>query len=297
MPGPRYSPLIGGYKVNNVTITGGGKIDGQGEVWWEWHKSHELNYTRGRLVELQFCSYLTIDNITLQNSPFWTLHPIYCQYVTLTRITIFNPILSPNTDGIDLDSSSHVVVSDCSIECGDDNIVIKSGYLDAGIKFDMPSSNITIQNNFFGHGSGIAIGSETAGGVHDIRVFNNTCEATVNVVRLKTSLGSGGVVQNVVFDNNTATGVVNAVWINMNYEGSACNRSECIPTLKDVHVYNLQGYALKAGSIVCLASSPCTGLDFANIDIWSAEGFDCSNAFGSAKNVYPSSCLNQTIVH
>lgn len=105
-----------------------GTIDGQGSIWWNWFENKTLNYTRPHLVELMNSTGIVISNLTFINSPFWTIHPVYCRYflspkaelsfsslfvrfqkfsflmnsqVTVQNVTILAPRESPNTDGID----------------------------------------------------------------------------------------------------------------------------------------------------------------------------------------------------
>lgn len=79
-----------------------GTINGQGKVWWIKHFQKTLNYTRGPLVQIMWSRDIVISNITLRDSPFWTLHPYDCKNVTISNVTILAPIFkAPNTDGID----------------------------------------------------------------------------------------------------------------------------------------------------------------------------------------------------
>ncbi|CAL9065467.1 unnamed protein product [Musa banksii] len=145
--GGRYSNLIMGYNLTDVVITGrnNGTIDGQGETWWKMFRNKELNYTRGYLIELMYCKQVLISNITLVNSPSWNVHPVYSSHVIVSGITILAPVNSPNTDGIDPDSSSNVRIEDCYIVSGDDCIAIKSGWDEYGIAFNMSSKHIVIR--------------------------------------------------------------------------------------------------------------------------------------------------------
>jgi len=92
-----------------------GTIDGQGKTWWEKHKKKQLNHTRGRLVQIMWSSDIVIANITLRNSPFWTLHPYDCKNVTIRNVTILAPLHNaPNTDGID---PGKLLFISCSNQC------------------------------------------------------------------------------------------------------------------------------------------------------------------------------------
>jgi len=76
----RYRPLIFASNVTNFSLTGDGMdsgslVDGQGESWWLKHFAKLLNYSRPRLVECMFCRDFRVADLTLQDSPFWTVHP------------------------------------------------------------------------------------------------------------------------------------------------------------------------------------------------------------------------------
>ena len=156
----RYVAFIGCFKCDNVTIDGGGEIDGQGFQWWlrsgrlPGHKK-TLKHTRGRLIEPMFSSSVVIRDITLRNSPFWTVHPYACSGVLVENVVIGAPVWSRNTDGIDPDSSTNVIIRNCTLSGGDDNVAIKSGKDEAGRAFGRPSANILVEDCKVLHGDGI----------------------------------------------------------------------------------------------------------------------------------------------
>eukprot|EP00249_Psilotum_nudum_P028093 c3663_g1_i1 orf=1-861(-) len=133
LPGGRHISLIYGEKLTDIVITGNnGTIDGQGAIWWEMFRHKSLDYTRGHLLELVSSDGIVISNLTFLNSPFWNIHPVYCSNVLIQNVTILAPHDSPNTDGIDPDSSSDVCIENCYISNGDDVVVIKSGWDEYG---------------------------------------------------------------------------------------------------------------------------------------------------------------------
>ncbi|KAF9600166.1 hypothetical protein IFM89_004990 [Coptis chinensis] len=220
LPGGRHRSLIHGHNLTDVIITGdNGTIDGQGSVWWNWFRNQSLNYTRPHLVEMRNSTGVVISNLTFLNSPFWTIHPVYCSRVLVQNVTILAPLDSPNTDGIDPDSSDDVCIEDCYISTGDDIIAIKSGWDEYGISYARPSSNITIRRvaGVAGLGAGLAIGSEMSGGVsivhaEDLQFFNSS-----NGIRIKTAPGRGGYIRNVYISNVTMTDVKIAIRITGQY--------------------------------------------------------------------------------
>ncbi|KAH7278776.1 hypothetical protein KP509_38G055700 [Ceratopteris richardii] len=203
-PGPRYGSLIHGQHLEDVVITGhNGTIDGQGQVWWQKHKSRRLTHTRGRLIQFMWSRHLKITNVTLRNSPFWTLHPYDCDDVLIQGVTILNPVNSPNTDGIDPDSCRDVVIENCYISVGDDCIAIKSGWNQYGIDYGRESSNIVIRN-ITAHSpvsAGISFGSEMSGGIQNVTVENLNVWHSKRGIRIKTAIGRGGYVSNLRFKN------------------------------------------------------------------------------------------------
>ena len=114
-PGPRYSSLLHGEHLINVTIQGQGPdsvIDGNGQVWWNNHHSGNETVTRGHLIEFMYSQNIAIYNVTLRNSPFWTNHFFDCDNVHVKNVHVRNPFSSPNTDGWDPDSSRNVLIED-----------------------------------------------------------------------------------------------------------------------------------------------------------------------------------------
>ncbi|KAE8693687.1 hypothetical protein F3Y22_tig00110794pilonHSYRG00085 [Hibiscus syriacus] len=95
--------MLNSFLFNTELLHAGdnGTIDGQGIVWWNWFRSKTLNSTRPHLVDLMNSSGVVISNLNFLNSPFWTIHPVYCSRVTVQNVTILAPLNSTNTDGID----------------------------------------------------------------------------------------------------------------------------------------------------------------------------------------------------
>ncbi|ERM96479.1 hypothetical protein AMTRI_Chr09g36200 [Amborella trichopoda] len=199
-PGPRYSSLISGFNLTDVVITGdNGTIDGQGQMWWQKFRQGALKHTRGYLIEILFSDQVIISSLTLINSPSWNVHPVYSSNVIVKGITISAPVTSPNTDGINPDSCTHVRIEDCNIVSGDDCIAIKSGWDEYGIAFGMPSQHIIIRRLFCvsPFSAVIALGSEMSGGIQDVRAQDIQAVNSEAAVRIKTSPGRGGFVKDI----------------------------------------------------------------------------------------------------
>ena len=143
----RYGAFIDGVNVSNIRIDGDGTglIDGLGQLWWDARDSNSLLFERPRLIEPMFCSNLYIGNIKVINPPFWAIRPYACSKIIIENVDYRAPVTSPNTDGIDLDSCSHVRVSNFSAMCGDDAIAIKSGEDAPGRDFAKPTHDVLIE--------------------------------------------------------------------------------------------------------------------------------------------------------
>ena len=145
--------LIYASDATNISITGGGTIDGQGDAFWEkkeetyrgpdYRGTAAFNYRalpRPSFLYFRRCRNMTVNNVTLKNSPSWTIHLLRCEQAFISQVTIRNPLHGPNTDGIDINSSIDVEVSSCDIITGDDGVVLKS--TEPG--HDHPSRNIRV---------------------------------------------------------------------------------------------------------------------------------------------------------
>lgn len=216
-----YAPLIGGTGLQNIAITGRGTVDGQGAVWWQRHREKTLAYPRPRLISFDGCTNILIEGVTLVNSPAWTINPVRCENVTVDKITIRNPADSPNTDGINPDSSRNVHISNCHVDVGDDCITIKSGTENELADRQSPCENITVTNCTMVHGhGGVVIGSEMSGGVRNVVISNCIFLGTDRGIRLKSRRGRGGEVEDIRVSNIVMQGVLCPFTMNLYYHAN-----------------------------------------------------------------------------
>jgi hypothetical protein len=219
-----YSPMIYAYHANNIAITGKGIIDAQGGIEFAKWAAIESD-DRGRLREMGDklvpvnerifgegtvlrpsciqpfgCSRILIEGVMIKNSPFWTIHPVYCDNVIVRNVTIDSHY--PNNDGCDPESTYNVLIEDCTFRTGDDAIAIKSGRDTDGRNIGRASRNIVVRNcKFYSECNGLCIGSEMSGGVSDVYMSNIEIGIVNNALYFKSNKDRGGYIRNVYIDN------------------------------------------------------------------------------------------------
>lgn len=206
--------LINAHNVSGIKIYGEGTIDGSGSMWWDkyWNMRREyeakglrwvVDYDckRPRLILIYNASNVAIEDLTLKEPGFWTVHICYSTNVTVEGLTIranLDEKVGPSSDGIDIDSSSNVLVQNCDIDCNDDNFCLKAGRDSDGLRVNRPTRNIIIRNCIARKGHGlITFGSETSGSIFNVEAYNLKAYGTSTGVRFKSTQGRGGTVHDV----------------------------------------------------------------------------------------------------
>ena len=225
------------WEKHDVAITGPGAFDAQGQAWrpskkgkfteaqWKeltsgkgvelkgvWYpdaKDDELAGKPGKpdirrvtqrpvLLEFTSCKRVLLQDATFSNSPAWNTHPLKCEDVTIDHVTIRNPWFAQNGDGLDLESCNRVIVRNSTFDVGDDAICIKSGKNKEGRDWKMPCQNVLIEGCTVLHGhGGFVIGSEMSSGARNIYVNNCLFNGTDTGLRMKSTRGRGGIVENI----------------------------------------------------------------------------------------------------
>ncbi len=228
--------LINVIDQENVAISGEGLIDAQGKPFWDSYWILRTDYTpkglrwivdydckRPRCVLVQNSKNITVSEVTIQRSGFWTVQVLYSSFITVDKVTIRNNVggHGPSTDGIDIDSSTKILVENCDIDCNDDNFCLKAGRDADGLRVNRPCEFVVIRNCVAGAGGGlITCGSETSGGIRNIWVDNLTAKGTSVGFRVKSALNRGGVVENIYINNLTMTNVAVPIEVTTNWNPS-----------------------------------------------------------------------------
>jgi polygalacturonase len=203
--------LINVNDAQNVKISGAGIIDGRGEKWWQKYAALRMKYEprglrwasdydaeRVRLMVIWKSSDVTVENLSLKRAGFWTVQVVYSNHVTVDGIKITDN-KGPSTDGVDIDSSSYVLVQNCDIDNNDDDICLKAGRDYDGLRVNRPTEYIVIRNNITRRGGGIiSFGSETSGGIRHVVAYHNTGIGTNEGIRFKSAKTRGGFVEDIL---------------------------------------------------------------------------------------------------
>lgn len=306
-----FSPLIYAQDATDIAIQGRGTLNGQGQMWWarlrqpgrgagaapdKWQQEFarlnphpmvsanyhtlERGFLRPPFIQPYNCTNVLIEGVTIINSPFWTITPVYCENVTVHGVLIRNPE-SPNTDGINPDSCKNVHISDCQISVGDDCITIKSGRDADGRRVGRPAENYTIDNCTManGHG-GVTIGSESSGGVKNITIANCVFDGTDRGIRIKSTRGRGGLVEDVRVSNIVMRNIKNeALLITAFYERSEPEPvSERTPIFRNIHFNGITGDAKSVGDFTGLAEMPLEDISLSDVRLSAATGLNILDA-------------------
>ena len=304
-----FSPLFYAYKAENIAIKGRGKINGHGKKWWDFVEGYKKDQPRSKwqfmfdslnknillpddpaqmkrgflrppFIQPMYCKNILIEGITITNSPFWTVNPEFCENVTINAVTIFNPP-SPNTDGINPESCKYVHISNCHISVGDDCITIKSGKDGPGRAKAMPAENYTITNctMLSGHG-GVVIGSEMSGGVKKIVISNCVFDGTDRGIRIKTTRGRGGVVEDIRVDNIVMKNIRDqAIVLDMEYAKVKPEAvSDRTPQFRNIRFSNITAYTKKAMYINGLDEMPVQEISLNDVLFEAETGIVMKNA-------------------
>jgi polygalacturonase len=312
-----FSPLIYAEKVDNIAIRGNGILDGQGKYWWdyrkklsdEFHKTGatdskwqkeffkvnnltqletllddssriKLGFLRPPFIQPIDSNNILIENITVRNSPFWNINPVFCENITITGVSVEAPNTAGNTDGIDPDSCKNMIITNSRFDVGDDCIAIKSGRDLQGRRIGRPTENLIIKDCLMLRGvSGVAVGSEQSGGVRNVSISNCIFNGTDRGIYLKSTQGRGGIVENIRVRNITLKNIKKeAISMTLFYSHSKEEPfSERTPVFRNIDIKNMSGSANHSVVMLGLPESPLENVILSDINITAFDGLRAEN--------------------
>lgn len=198
--GKPFQYFIYAKDQENISITGAGIIDGSEEVFYGSQTQYHIEgsyYPRIPLLMIEHVNHLTIKEITVQNSAFWTVHLVGCEDVLIDGIRILNNLMMANCDGIDPDHCKNVRIANCFISCADDCIVFKTSaaYREYGACENIVVTGCTLIST----SAAIKFGTESENDFRNIIIEN--CNITRSNRGISLQLRDGGNIENVQFSN------------------------------------------------------------------------------------------------
>lgn len=292
------------HQAENIAITGKGRligpyggeikersylspietlIDLQAPAEQRVHDGSQENWIfPPKFISPTSCQNVYIEGITLENTAFWNIVPVYCDGVVIRGVQV-NSVGIPRGDGIDVESSRNVLIEYCTLSTGDDCFTMKSGRGKDGLEVGRPTENVVVRYCLAlqGHG-GITCGSETAGTIQNLYVHDCVFDGTGVGIRFKTRRPRGGGGQKLYYDRIRMNLQYTAIKWDMlgtpAYVGALANRlpllpvNELTPFYRDIHMSNLiiehSTHFLK---IFGIPESPMTNLTIDNVDASSTE--------------------------
>jgi polygalacturonase len=260
-----YAALINAYYVDNFSITGPGIVNGNGLKYWKtfWayrdslrkigKEATNLEVHRPRLVFIWGCNNVTLKNVKLWNSGFWTTHLYQSNDVLIEGCDIrapFKPVGAPSSDGVDIDVCKRVTIRNCYFSVRDDAVVIKGGKGPDAHK--RPENGIVedvlIEDCTFGESlATLTLGSEC---IHARNIVMRNCKVdnTCPLLKLKMRPDTYQIFENVTVEN--ITGRVGSV-INLypwrQFFDLGGSKEKPFGTLRNITISNVNVTAVKFG--------------------------------------------------
>jgi len=204
--------LIYGNRLRNVTVTGGGIIDGQGD-YTPWMHVKEIGTEKDRPSIFAFvgCHNVEVSNLSLQKPACWTQVYIESDSVTIRGLKVNTGRLTPNRDGIDIVDCHKVLIEDCSIQSEDDGICFKSGS-EYGCK-DVVVRRCRIDKLNVPAGNCFKLGTDGLGSFVNFDVSDLTLKNAAQNTGLCIESMDGALIDNLNFRNCDITNCGQAVFV------------------------------------------------------------------------------------
>ena len=273
----RGKHLIMAIECDNVALTGLGEIDASGDFFFEapvyypnlpwmsgygWRRGFSAARDKelmrpGQVICFVECTNVTVTDVTVKNSPCWSLFLYGCEQVRIRGIKIFNACHFGNTDGIDIDCCRFVTVSDCIIETGDDCITFRCA--GGRLKQQRPCEFITVTGCVLScEACAFRVGVGT-GIIRHVRVSGITIKRAGTAIQYATSYSGKGRadIEDVNFSDISAYDVSYPIKLAGN-QGSVCRAT----------VQNARFYAIAALQFNATEENAMRDVTLSNVDLF-----------------------------
>jgi len=256
--------LIFARDAKNISIEGGGAIDGRGK---SFPNRGDRERNRPKMIRFIHCSGIRVRGITLQWPASWTSEWRYCSDLAFDHVAISSRGIS-NGDGLDFDGCTGVRVTDSRFDCGDDCLCLQTSAT------NFPCQDVFIANSSFsGRWAGIRIGLLSRGNIENV-VMTNCVFNDHNDSGLKIQMNEGAEMKNFLFTHLAMTNVPRPLFLTFCQKNAwyAAPPGE-LPPMKSVRDLRFAGITVddERGSknsgfvIVGMPGHPVENLSFKNI--------------------------------
>jgi len=276
--------LIYAIDAEHIGVVGPGKIIGNAALGGRPNPQNPLRHPA--LIEPIGCNDVRLEGFSTEYRLMWSLHPTYSENILIRNLTIRST--GGNGDGIDIDSCKHVRIEGCDIATGDDCISIKSGRGMEGYSLlrtseDIVIANCTLADSIF---ACIGIGSETSGGIRNVRIEHcKFTHAQTFAIYIKSRPGRGAFIEDITANDLDVSGMTGG-FLRFNILNSGLQDQapvpgdEGIPTIRNFRFSNIRVTAvpvlvdgtgihphkpLEGFSLVNLTGTAAKGISLANI--------------------------------
>jgi polygalacturonase len=274
--------LIFAQSARHIAVVGPGKISGNPML------TGRQMPRRPVLIEPIDSTDIRLEDFSTEHRSMWSIHPTYCENVVIRNLTV--RATGGNGDGIDVDSCKHVRIEDCDIDTGDDAIAIKSGRGMEGYRAARVTEDVLISHCILGDSNfaGIGIGSETSGGIRDVRIEHTKfTHAKTYAIYIKSRIGRGAFIENISgSDLEVTTAPAGFLRINLLDSGiqdpEPVPGDEGIPNVKNISFTDVK---VQCGTLVDAASispmKPLQGFSLTNVSGACTKGMSLANISGA----------------
>jgi polygalacturonase len=271
-----YRALIHAANAQNIAIVGPGMIAGDENLG-------NLRDPRAPCVfEPIECKGVRLDGFSVHYRRMWTIHLTYCQDVSATNLNIRSE--GGNGDGIDVDSCRDVRIANCDIDTGDDAIAIKSGRGMEAVRIGRPTENVLVEDCTLGSSifGCLSIGSETSGGIRNIKARRITLTRGATALYIKSRIGRGAFIEDVDFSDLTCKSAKCFLRIDLVGRGKQDEEPvpgrEGIPSGKNFHFSNIKATCdTFCDAYVLSPEKPLQGMSMVNATSECKKGISLAN--------------------
>jgi polygalacturonase len=275
--------LIYAIDASHIGVVGAGKIVGNPALGGRPNAQNPLRHPS--LIEPIRCTGIRLEDFSTEYRLMWSIHPTDCENITIRNLTIRST--GGNGDGIDIDSCRHVRIDGCDISTGDDCISIKSGRGSEAYKLLRTSEDIAISNCTFADSifACIGIGSETSGGIRNVRIEHcKFIHAQTFALYIKSRPGRGAFIEDIVADDLDVSGIRGG-FLRFNMLNSGIQDpepvpgDEGIPTIRNFRFTNVRvaECPVLVDGIGIHPNKPLDGFTLANVAGTCAKGISLAN--------------------